>query len=173
MIQATLLTTLACLAAHGITVIALLHLHVRMAPLFLHAVSALAWHIVGIAVLLALGMIHYYWHAAAFFGLGVMLFIFGFSAVYKSVTLRTLIFIAQRPTATITPLDIHRTIVMTSFRDRANLLVESGLVNLGGDGYSLTDAGHHMVHRISMLRRLLKIESAGLYFKQSQKPIQG
>jgi len=166
MIQAALLTTLACLTGHCITVIALLHMRVRMAPVLLHAISALAWHIVGIAVLLALGMIHYYWHAAAFFGLGVMLFIFGFSAVYKSVTLRTLIFIAQRPTATITARDIHLNIVMRSFRDRADLLVESGLVNLGSDGYSLTNSGRHMVFRISMVRRLLKVESAGLYFKR-------
>ena len=167
MIETTLFATLACLAGHGVTVIALLHARVRVAPILLHSISALTWAFAGIAILFGLGAIRYYWHCGAFFGLGAMLFIFGFSAVYKSVTLRTLIFIAQRPNATITAQDIHQHVVMRSFRERADLLTESGLTMLGPNGYSLTGAGRHMAKRISMIRRLLGVQSAGLYFKQT------
>lgn len=166
MIETALVTTLACFAGHAVTVIAMLHARVRLAPILLHAISGLTWHCVAIAILLALGAIHYYWHAAAFFGLGVMTYVFGFSAVYKSISLKTLVFIAQSPSTTTTVHVIHEQVVLRSFRKRVDLLTQNRLTVLGSDGYFLTSAGHQLAHRISMIRRIFGVESSGLYYEQ-------
>jgi hypothetical protein len=167
MIETTLIATLACLFGHAATVIAILNARVRLAPVLLHAISGLAWHCVAIAILLAFGTINYYWHSAAFFGLGIMTYVFGFSAVYKSVSLRTLVFIAQSPLTTTTVNAIHEQVVMHSFRKRADLLTQSGLIALGPDGYVLTCAGRKIARRISIIRRLLGVESSGLYYEKN------
>ena len=150
---------------HSVTVIALLHARTRLAPVLLHAISALAWHCAGIVILLVLGAIRYYWDSAALFGLSVMLFVFGFSAVYKSVTLRALAFIQQHTGMAITTRDLYEQVVMRAFRERVNLLTQSGLTSLDASKYSLMPAGRKMVNRISGIRSWFGVSSAGLYFK--------
>src|SRR5687768_8085395 len=112
MIETTLMITLVCFVGHTLAVIGLLHMRTHLAPLLLHAISALAWHCCQLAMLFALDATRYYWHAAALFALGVVLLVFGFSAVYKSVALRALVFIAKNPETTASVQDIHQHVVM-------------------------------------------------------------
>lgn len=166
MIQAVLLSVLVCLVGHGITVIVLLHVRTQWAPILLHAGSALMWHGIGLAILFLLGMMRYYWHSVAFFGLGAMTFVFGFGAAYKSVTLRVLVYVARNCATAAAIHDIYHRVVMPGFRERARLLTECGYASLDAEGYVLTAAGRQVVKRISLVRAILEVSSAGLYFKQ-------
>lgn len=167
MIILAVLTVVVCLLAHAATVIAVRRLGRPLAPIVLHAVSAVGWHMVQIAWLASFGALSCYYHAAALFGLGVMGYVFAFSAVYKSVSLRVLVFLANRgmQAAKIAEVDEH--VVMKSFRQRVELLLDSGLITRHEGKYLLTPAGMRALRMPAMLRSFLGTSAAGLYFDET------
>lgn len=169
MIDFAAFATFAVLLGHGLSVIALLHARAPLAPVLIHAASAVVWHLVQITTLLVLGAINYYWHCAAFFALGVMLFVFGFSAVYKSISLRLLVVLAQTPGKAIAMVDIQEQLVLKNFRERATMLTATGLVVLTPEGYLLSESGRRMAHKIQAVRALFGAKASGLYFEKPAK----
>lgn len=166
MIYTAIWAVLAALAGHVLTVIALLHARVALAPVLLHAASALLWHALQILALLALGASVYYWHSAAVFALGVMVLVFGFSGVYKSISLRLLLLLATRG-APVSVSDIHEKLVMKSFCDRVEMLLSAGLIARTHAGYALTDAGRQAARRILALKAFFGSTASGLYFRNT------
>src|SRR5258708_3807360 len=59
-----------------------------------------------------------YWNAASVFGFGVMIYVFAFGAVYKSVSLELLLDLAQRPGRGVSLADIIDRQVPDIFRGR-------------------------------------------------------
>jgi hypothetical protein len=166
-IEAVVFVTLGALVGHAVTVVALLHAGVRLAPVAVHGASAIAWHALQIAALLLAGMVAFYWHAAAFFGMGVMLFVFGFSAVYKSISLRFLVMLARAPGYTLTLADAQERLVVKSFRERVEMLTATGLALSTSEGYRLSEAGLRTAGRIAAVRRLFGARASGLYFTKT------
>ena len=84
------LTGAACFVAHAMLSLILLRLPGRASPVERHAASAASTHLLGtIASALAFGPLPY-WPIAAASGFGVPVWLFAYSAVYKSVSLRIL-----------------------------------------------------------------------------------
>src|SRR5438309_812479 len=79
-----------CLLAHGLATLVWLRLPGRLSPVMRHAASAALVHVVGTSFATVwLGSLAY-GPNAAIFGFGVIVYLFVYCAVYKSVSLRIL-----------------------------------------------------------------------------------
>jgi hypothetical protein len=104
-----------------------------------------------------------YWNAASIFGFAVMLYVFAFGAVYKSVSLEILLDIARRPGHTAPLAEIVDKKVGEIFRGRTEILIDGGQVERAGACFVATDAGHAAANRIRQIRRIFTIGDTGLY----------
>jgi hypothetical protein len=164
MIHDSILVTFLAVTGHILSVIAALHIRSDMAPIMLHLLSAIIWHLLQFFVLIVMGAGIYYWHSASIFAFGVMAFVFIFSAAYKSISLRTIILLADSENASISISEITERLVKISFLDRVSMLVRTGLVTQNPTGYSLTTRGRNTTRRIKLLQKFFGARSSGLYF---------
>jgi hypothetical protein len=139
----------------------------RIAPVAILAIAAIVSHVASILVG-AMTVAHFqYWNAASVFGLGVMLYVFAFGAVYKSVSLEILLDLSRRPGAAAPLDDIVYRKVPEIFRGRTDILVEGGQVErsveLAGPRFLVTASGRATALRIGALRRAFTIGDTGLY----------
>lgn len=153
-------------AAHVVTVIAALHARSRISPIAVHAMSAAIWHAVQIVTLAAMGMSKFYWQITAFTGLCVMAYVFAYSALYKSISLRVLIQLAASDSNGTDVDEMCRLVAMRNFHNRVALLLANGWIDYTTDGYFCTKQGQRVVRRVMALRRLFGIAASGLYFRQ-------
>ncbi|MDE2331611.1 MAG: hypothetical protein KGK16_12630 [Bradyrhizobium sp.] len=134
-----------------------------IAPVAILAMAAIVSH----AASIALGVMtveHFrYWNAASVFGFGVMLYVFAFGAVYKSVSLEILLDLAQRPEAAAPLAEIIQRKVPEIFRGRTDILVSGGQVERADSRFVVTPSGCTTVSRIGALRRAFAIGDTGLY----------
>src|SRR5258708_6127744 len=92
-----LLIGLCCSTLHAAVSLAWSRLPGRMSPVARHAISALGTHVLGIALAAILVGPFGYWPAAAASGFFAVCWLFAFSAVYKSVSLRILTQLDRAP----------------------------------------------------------------------------
>jgi hypothetical protein len=130
---------------------------VRLAGLavMVHAVTTLA----AVCFLHALP----YWHGAALYWSGFIFALFGYSAVYKSVSLGILAKLAGQPDRSLSLDDISVRYVLPGFLGRVRILVEAGLVVQSEDRFQLTDAGRRLARRVAAVQRLFGVARSGLY----------
>jgi hypothetical protein len=151
------------LAAFLLLNLLVLRLPGRTAPVTRQALLGLAVH--GLATLLAAWQIPAitYWHGAALYWLGFNVALFGFSAVYKSVSLRILTELAARPDGTLPLADVVQAHVRPCFTTRTALLLEAGLTREEAGRFTLTAGGHKAAARCGRVQRCFGIERSGLY----------
>jgi hypothetical protein len=150
-------------AAHVLVTTCWLRLPARTAPVIRHAFSAITTHAAVIGFWACCVGKFDYWPAAAVNGFGVVIWLFAFSAVYKSVSLRILTTLAQTPAQQM-PLDeVTHAYVRPEFVTRAALLVQLGYAIEQPNGYVITAQGKRLARWIRLIQRAFGIGSSGLY----------
>jgi hypothetical protein len=159
-----------CFALHVVVTLAWLRLPGRSSPVARHAVSALGTHIAGVAVAAWHVGPFAYWPAAAVSAFGAVCWLFAFSAVYKSVSLRILTELARAPGGALPLGAVTEEHVRPEFTTRVAVLVKMGCgVEVEG-GYTATAKGNDVACRIAVVRRVCGIEGDGLYGEPASPP---
>lgn len=158
-----LLVGAGCTGAHVLLTLLLLRLPGRLSPVGRHAASALLTHVVGVVGAgFLLGPLPY-WPAAAASGFGAVVWLFAFSAVYKSVSLKVLTQLARTPGGDL-PFNVLTTdYVQAEFVARTEVLTAMGWVQPTPGGFTLTPAGKAAARRLRAIQRVCGIERSGLY----------
>jgi hypothetical protein len=132
-------------------------------PVAILAIAALVSHFACVLLGAATLQQFQYWDAASVFGFGVMIYVFAFGAVYKSVSLELLLGLAQRPGRGVSLSHIIDRQVPDIFRGRTEILVAGGLAERIGPSFVATAAGLKLAGRIAGIRRAFAIGDTGLY----------
>lgn len=158
-----LLVGLGCLAAHVAVTLVWLRVPRGPAPVVRHAVSALTTHALGIGLAAASFEPFAYWPAAAASGFGAVCWLFAFSAVYKSVSLRILTQLDRTPGHALPFEVIAADYVRPEFEARVEVLVKMGCAEGTPGGHVVTAKGTDTARRIEGVQRACGIEGSGLY----------
>jgi hypothetical protein len=158
-----LLVGLACFAMHAVVTLVWLRLPGRTSPVVRHLASALGAHAVCVAVAAQVVGPFAYWPAAAVSGFLAVCWLFAFSAVYKSVSLRILTEL-DRVLGHAMPLEIvTEDYVRPEFATRVALLVKMGCGSESGGEYEVTEKGTATARRIATIQHACGIAASGLY----------
>ena len=156
----------AAAAGQGLLMLALARLHWRVPLLVVQVAVALLIHIGAATVLMKAGVLGHYWWFAAAFWFGFMVYLFGFSALYKSLSLRMVVDVFEQSPNGTSLAGVYQRVVERSFRERIEILERGGLVARQGDGYVVTARGRRMAEQIVRLRDLLGVVGGGIYFSE-------
>jgi hypothetical protein len=141
-----------------------------IAPVTILAIAAIVSHLASLLLGVMTVRQFQYWNAASIFGFGVMLYVFAFGAVYKSVSLELLLDLARRPGHAATLSDVVERRIADIFRGRIEILVDGGQVERAGSSFVVTPAGRALAGRVAQIRRAFAIGDTGLYdFAQRAK----
>lgn len=115
--------------------------------------------------LLAAGLIpsFQYWTATSVFCFGAIIYVQTFGAVLKSISLRILLDLTDRPSRRIDLDEISLQQIPQIFAERCDILIETGMVSREQEEFLPTPAGRTLAGRIAWLRRLFGIGDSGLY----------
>jgi hypothetical protein len=158
-LMTSLLIGLACFAMHAVVTLVWLRLPGRVSPVARHAISALATHAVGVAVAGPFA----YWPAAAVSAFLAVCWLFAFSAVYKSVSLRILTELHRAPSHAMPMVTVTEDYVRPEFTARAALLVKMRCATETDGVYEATEKGTATARRIERVQHACGIEASGLY----------
>ena len=103
----------------------------RVSPVMVLAVAVIVAHLVNTLLGAVLVRPFHYWNSAAIFGFGVMVYVHAFGAVYKSVSLRILLNLAEHPDHAMPLAAIIEGRIPEIVRERIGALIDSGLVGAG------------------------------------------
>lgn len=154
---------LMCSAAHVVVSLVWLRLPGRMSPVGRHAASALGTHVTVIVLAGQFLEPFAYWPVAAVSGFGAVCWLFAFSAVYKSVSLRILRQLAHTPGHAMPITTITEDYVRPEFEARVALLVKLDCANALGDLYAIAERGSVVARRITLIQRACGIVVSGMY----------
>jgi hypothetical protein len=158
-----LLVGLGCFLFHVAVSLVWLRRPGRFSPVARHAASALATHAIG--VILAAWWVgpFAYWSAAAVSGFGAVVWLFAYSAVYKSVSLRILRELSRSPGQTLALSTIVEEYVRPEFEYRALVLVRMGCARETERGYEVTRKGIDLATRLAVVQWAFGITASGIY----------
>ena len=144
------------------TVAVLLRLSWGLSPAALACGAALAAYAFVLAVAAVISRNANFWTTSVFFWFPTTVFLMGFGAVYKSVSLRILLELLVRPGyAESYSVIMARYVAAESFEKRLAVMRESGLAVASSDGYGLTGKGRLLARIVGALQRLFAIERSG------------
>ena len=141
----------------------------KVSPMLVLVGATLLAHVVTIVVGLLWARPFQYWHATSTFGFGAMLYVFAFGAAYKSVSLQILLALTRKRRGMAVSSIVQEQLVPI-FRERIEVLVDSGMVRREGFLFLPTDTGRALSTRIGQLRRLFAIGDSGLYDFRKRLP---
>ena len=158
-----LIVGLGCFAFHVAASLVWLRCPGSSSPVARHAASALVTH--GLVVFLAAWWVgpFEYWPAAAVNGFGAVVWLFAYSAVYKSVSLRILGEINRSPGHALPLATITEQYVRPEFESRVVVLVRMGCARETARGYEVTRKGTDVASWIAVVQWLFGIGTSGLY----------
>jgi hypothetical protein len=140
-----------------------LRLPARLSPVARQALLALLIHVATSALMAWRFPEATYWHGAALYWFGFNCFLYAFSAVYKSVSLRMLSKLAQAPGKRLAMSDIVEEQISPCFTDRVALLVQTRLAEKKHGRYSALPQGLKVASRIRLLQNIFGVKQSGLY----------
>jgi hypothetical protein len=158
-----------CVAAHAVLTLVLLRLPGRLSPVARHAASAAVTHLAGVAAAAVWFGPVPYWPIAAVGGFGAVAWLFAFSAVYKSVSLRILSQLARVEGNELSLEAVTTDYVLPEFEARVDVLRNMGCAEPAGSGFGLTEKGVATAARIRFVQKLCGIERSGLYGEAESK----
>ncbi len=153
----------ACFAAHAMLSLILLRVPGRASPAARHAASAGFTHLIGTIIAAMAFEPLPYWPIAAASGFGAIVWLFAYSAVYKSVSLRILTQLAHTKGNSLSLDEVSSQFVRPEFTARIGVLLAMGCIHCDGNSYRLTRKGQLIARRIRLVQRLCGIERSGLY----------
>ena len=103
-----------------------------------------------------------FWNMSIVFWFTTLLFLMAFGALYKSISLRILLDLLDRPGhAGLYSAILARYVAAESFESRLTVMQENGFAILTPAGYVLTDRGRRLAGLVGSLHRLFAIERSG------------
>ncbi len=160
---------LVTLAAYFILILAVLRIPGRVAPVTRQGLLALVVHVIGTYLTWCLAPQATYWHGTALYMFGVACFVFGFGAVYKSISLQILSRLAAAPNQTLDMGAIVERQVRPCFTQRMALLVGSGLAESREPTFVVAPQGTTLANRITFVQRIFGVGESGLYGVQDRQ----
>src|SRR5205823_13309236 len=104
----------------------------------------------------------HFWALSAAYWFLVLSFLMVFGAIYKSISLRILLDLLERPQHRDSyEAILDRYVVHESYRDRTRILIAHGLATFGDPGLHLTRRGQRIAVGVSQLQRFFKIKESG------------
>ncbi len=152
-----------CFVLHAMIVLLWLRQPGKFPPVARHFVSALSTHLVVVIITARfLGQLDY-WPIAAVSGFLAVCWLFAFSAVYKSVSLRVLTQLATHSQQRLPLARISACYVRPEFQARVVVLQAMGCVEEVQSGLIVTAKGKRIARWIGMIQRACGITTSGLY----------
>lgn len=145
---------------HMISVAITLKVQKHIAPVLVHAASALVY-----LILLSFSRLFYafeLWIAFSTFAFCVSSYLFAFGVVYKSLTLRMLC-ASYLNGGNISIDELDSTITTPTFTDRVVLLNKMKRVRAEKEQYGLTEQGKKTANGFSAIRRIFRITTKAVY----------
>lgn len=140
----------------------------RFPPVLVHGFAAVAAEVAALAVGSLAADEFPVWPATAVIGFGAVANLFVFSAIYKSVSLRMLVFLSAQPGQLVKTETLVERVGRAAVAGRVALLRESGLVERLPDGrYRITERGQRLARQLSLVQRLFGIHRSGLYLERN------
>jgi hypothetical protein len=103
-----------------------------------------------------------FWTVSIVFWFATLLFLMAFGALYKSISLRILLDLLDRPgQAGLYSAILARYVAAESFESRLRVMKENGFAVATPGGYALTDKGRRLARLVGALHRLFAIERSG------------
>ena len=161
------------LSGHFVATTVLLRTVLRFSPVMLHVASSLAFMVA--FVLMGLGLVpglaprFNVWPGLSLLAFGSMVFLFAYSGIYKSISLRFLVELADRHPGGLDVEELYERILRDRFVDRLELLRAGGLLTVGEGRYAASAKGLAMNRTFDRLKEMLGFGKSGLYFSKSQK----
>ena len=145
---------------HIIIVIVLLKYIQKIAPVLIHAASALFSFI--LLCLVAMLVQFPFWIAFSVLSFCVSSYLFLFGAVYKSITLRMLCAVQSRK-GSMSIDKLEKEVILPTFNVRISLLNEMGNVVTEKNRYFLTAKGKKFAQFFGAIRRVFHIDTKAVY----------
>ena len=147
-------------ALHIVIVTVALKILKKIAPVLIHAASALASLLLLYFAKTVMDL--QFWIAFSVLAFSCSSYLFLFGAVYKSLTLRMLC-AAQSSGGSISTFDLNSTVTAPTFTERVSLLNTMGHVAAEKDSYFITEKGRRTVQFFNLLRRGFSIGTKAVY----------
>lgn len=104
-----------------------------------------------------------YWYGAALYWFLFNSFLFVFSAVYKSVSLRILWELNRAGADGIPVADITARYVAPLFHERISILILGGMAHADHDRFQITAQGSVWANRFALVQKIFGVTRGGLY----------
>ena len=144
------------------TVLVLLRVNHRRDPAWLVIVALPGPFAAGLALFVVLDRHFNFWTYSASYSFFSLCFLMAFGAVYKSLSLRILLDLMDKPDRCDSYDNIYkRYLVEDSFQNRLTLIRDKDLVRMSGERYVLTERGKALSSRVHALQRLFGISRSG------------
>jgi hypothetical protein len=124
--------------------------------------SALLVYVAVLGATMALGRGGNFWTLSILFWFPTLVFLMGFGAVYKSISLRILLHLLGRPgQRELYSAVLALCVEAESFEKRLDVMRENGFATLTPAGYALSDKGRRLTQVTAALQKLFAIERSG------------
>jgi hypothetical protein len=169
-LRADILLSFGLLCSHFLVTTVALRLARSISPVLIHLFSAIFAAMSLILITwLSLDTTHYsVWPGLSLLAFGAMAFLFAYSAIYKSISLRLLVEgVSTYPEAVLID-QLHDQSVLPRYLDRINLLVRSGHLQQEGELVAITSRGLKLCGSLNHWRIRLGFGDSGLYYAKKQ-----
>lgn len=162
MIQIGILQGLFGFALYLVAVALSLRIAPRVGPaLLVIAVTFPIW-LVALTALLSMGMRANFWTYTTSYWFFALCFLMAFGAVYKSISLRILLDLSQKPGRSDSYSSVlARYIVEESYQNRLIVIQDKRLATRTGNGFVLTQRGRRVVRLIRAVQHVFGITRSG------------
>lgn len=134
----------------------------RMAPAFVVTASSLVVYVTMVLVAAGLGWPVRFWPVSATYWFLALCFLTAFGAIYKSISLRILLDLLNRPNRSERfEAILDRYVQRESYQARLSILVADGLATQETAGFQLTPKGRRIAALVRALQTLFRIERSG------------
>ena len=131
-------------------------------PAAVVTLAALAMYPATLAVTLLLGRTVAFWPFSAAYWFLSLVFLMVFGAVYKSISLRILLDLLERPGRSDNYAGVmQRYVNEESFKRRLLVMLDAGLTARDADGFQLTEKGRRISSVVRRVQAVFAIETSG------------
>jgi len=150
---------------HLIFFLLLLRIKITLGWLVLEVLSGII--VLGISIYMGFNLVQNFsiWYAISFFMFLWFCFFFVSGIFYVSVSVGIILFLNKQPEKSSTIDVLYQECVRSSFLQRVDFLIRSGLVEEKKRGYVISGRGISSIKRIQRIRKILGLKIAGFYSK--------
>ncbi len=153
----------------GLTTV-LLRLARSMSPVIIHLLSAIfvSGSFIVIGLLTTTMKLYNLWSGLSLLAFGIMVFLFAYSAIYKSISLRLLVEGADAHPCAVSIERLNKQTVLPRFMDRINLLINNGYLLEENERVIISASGRRLCDALIYWRISLGFPESGLYYSSKE-----